>query len=247
MSTTPLKKMADLFGVAGLFLRLGATAFGGPAAQIALMEQEVVVQRGWISREEFLDLLGIVNLIPGPNSTEMAMFIGYRRAGWLGFLLGGVCFILPAMLIVSVMAWAYLNFGNLSQAQGLFYGVKPVIIAVMVQAIWNLGRAAIKTPLLAIVGAGAIVLDCFGVNPLLILLISGVFMLAVRAAEQPPKSCRGRPDTLAGSHIRIPAAFDGWHNGAVQRLAHVPVLSQGRCGDVWQRLCAAGVSAHRSG
>jgi chromate transporter len=199
MSTTPLKKMAGLLGVAGLFLRLGATAFGGPAVQITQMEQEVVVQRGWISRAEFLDLLGIVNLIPGPNSTEMAMFIGYRRAGWLGFMLGGVCFILPAMLIVSVMAWAYLNFGDLSQTQGLFYGVKPVIIAVMVQAIWNLGRAAIKTPLLAIVCAGAIVLDCFGVNLLLILLISGVFMVAVRAAEQPPKGAVAGLTPLLGA------------------------------------------------
>lgn len=179
--------MANLFGVAGLFLRLGATAFGGPTVHIAQMEQEVVIQRGWISRAEFFDLLDIVNLIPGPNSTEMAMFIGYRRAGWLGLLLGGVCFILPAALIVSVIGWAYLNYGDLSQTEGLFYGVKPVIIAVMVQAIWNLGRAAVKTPLLAIVGAGAIALDCFGVNLLLILLVSGVFMVAVRAAEQPPR------------------------------------------------------------
>ena len=144
MSSAPVKKMANVFGVAGLFLRLGATAFGGPATHIALMEQEVVVQRGWVSREEFLEMLGIVNLIPGSNSTEMAIFIGYRRAGWLGLLLGGICFILPAAFIVSVIAWAYVNFGKMSQTEGLFYGIKPVIIAVLVQAIWNLGRAAVK-------------------------------------------------------------------------------------------------------
>ena len=151
------------------------------------MEQEVVVQRGWISREEFLDLLGIVNLIPGPNSAEMAIFIGYRRAGWLGLLLGGVCFILPAALIVSVIGWAYVKFGKLSQAEGLLYGIKPVIIAVVVQAIWNLGRAAVKTPLLAVVGVGAAALSCFAVNPLLVLLIAGVFMLACPGQRRDPE------------------------------------------------------------
>jgi chromate transporter len=185
MSSTPLKRIADLFDVVGLFLRLGATAFGGPSAHIASMEQEVVVKRGWISRDEFLDLLGNVNLIPGPNSTEMAMFIGYRRAGWLGFLLGGVCFILPASIIVSGIAWVYVNFGKLSQAEGLFYGIKPVIIAVLVQAMWNLCRAAVKTPLLGIVGAGAAALSCFAVNPFLSLLGAGAFMLVFRAATQP--------------------------------------------------------------
>jgi chromate transporter len=185
MSSAPFQKMANLFGVVGLFLRLGATAFGGPAAHIASMEQEVVVRRGWISRDEFFDLLGNVNLIPGPNSTEMAMFIGYRRAGWLGFLLGGVCFILPASLIVSGIAWVYINFGKMSQAEGLFYGIEPVIIAVLVQAMWNLIRAAVKTPLLGIVGAGAVVLSGFAVNPFLILLGTGAFMLVFRAATQP--------------------------------------------------------------
>ena len=143
MSSTPLRKLASLFDVAGLFLYLGATAFGGPAEHVALMEQEVVVRRGWFSRAEFLDMMGIVNLIPGPNN-KMAMFIGYRRAGWPGFLPGGVCFILPASIIVSVIAWFYVNFGKMSQAEGLFYGIKPVVIAVMVQAIWNLSRGGTR-------------------------------------------------------------------------------------------------------
>jgi chromate transporter len=185
MSTEPLRTIGNLFGVVGLFLRLGATAFGGPMEHNNSMEKEVVVKRGWISRDEFFELLGNVNLIPGPNSTEMAMFIGYRRAGWLGFLLGGVCFILPASIIVSGIAWVYINFGKMSQAEGLFYGIKPVIIAVLVQAMWNLGRAAVKTPLLGIVGAGAAALSCFAVNPFLILLGAGAFMLIFRAATQP--------------------------------------------------------------
>ena len=185
MNSTFFRKIADLFGVAGLFLRLGSTAFGGPAAHIALMEQEIVVERGWISRAEFLDLLGIVNLIPGPNSTEMAIFIGYRRAGWLGLLVAGICLILPAALMVSVIAWGYVKFGKFPQAEGLFYGIKPVIIAVMVQAMWKLGWTAVKTRLLAVVGAGAVVLSCLGVNPLLVLLIPGLVMLVARAAFSP--------------------------------------------------------------
>ena len=139
MSSTPLRTIANLFDVAGLFLRLGATAFGGPVEHIALMEQEVVVQRGWISRAEYLDLLGIVNLIPGPNSAEMAILHRLSPRRLAGILAGGVCFILPAAFIVSVIAWAYVNFGKLSLAEGLFYGIKPVIIAVVVQAIWNSG------------------------------------------------------------------------------------------------------------
>lgn len=185
MNFAPRKKIASLFDVAGLFLRLGTTAFGGPAAHIALMEQEAVVRRGWLSREEFLDLLGVVNLIPGPSSTEMAIFLGYRRAGWMGLLLGGVCFILPAALIVSVIAWAYVKFGKLPPAEGLLYGIKPVIIAVVVQALWNLGRMAVKTRLLAVVGVVAAALSYCGVNPLLVLLVAGVLMTAAGAGSQP--------------------------------------------------------------
>jgi chromate transporter len=199
MSATPLRQAANLFELAGVFLRLGTTAFGGPAAHIALMEQEVVVRRGWLSRGEFLDLLGIVNLIPGPNSTEMAIFIGYRRAGWLGLLLAGVCFILPAALIVSLIACAYVKYGKLPPAEGLLYGVKPVIIAVMVQAMWNLGRAAVKTRLLAIVGAGAAGLSFMAVNPLWVLLISGVFMVAARAAAQPKGTVAGLTPLLGAT------------------------------------------------
>jgi chromate transporter len=185
MNSTPHRKIANLFDVAGLFLRLGFTAFGGPAAHTAMMEHEAVVRRGWLSREEFLDLLGVVNLIPGPSSTELAIFLGYRRAGWMGLLLGGVCFVLPAALIVSVIAWGYLKFGKMPESQGLLYGIKPVIIAVVAQALWKLGLTAVKTKLLAVVGVGAAALSYFGINPLLVLLITGVLMLAIRVGLRP--------------------------------------------------------------
>ena len=144
----PSRKKA-LLELAALFLKLGSTAFGGPAAHIAMMEQEVVRRRKWLSHEEFLDLLGATNLIPGPNSTEMAIHIGHRRAGWAGLLVGGVCFIVPAMLIVMCIAWGYVRFGELPAVEGILYGIKPMIIAIVLQALWKLGRSAVKTKVLA--------------------------------------------------------------------------------------------------
>ncbi len=166
--------------VAALFLRLGITAFGGPAAHIAMMENEVVRRRQWLAREEFLDLLGMANLIPGPSSTELAIFIGHRRAGWRGLLLGGVCFILPAALIVAAIAAAYGQFGHLPQVGALLYGIKPVVIAIVVQALWTLGRTAVKTPVLAVVGAAATIASICGLNPLLILFSAGTLLVFSR-------------------------------------------------------------------
>src|SRR6476646_62511 len=131
--------------IAALFLKLGTTAFGGPAAHIAMMENEVVRRRQWLTHEEFLDYLGATNLIPGPNSTELAIHIGRDRAGWPGLLVAGACFILPATLIVAAIAWAYVRFGTLPAATGILYGVKPVVIAVVAQALLGLGRAALTT------------------------------------------------------------------------------------------------------
>jgi chromate transporter len=163
-----------LLELARLFLKLGTIAFGGPAAHIAMMEDEVVRRRHWLTREEFLDYLGATNLIPGPNSTELAIHIGRARAGWRGLLVAGVCFILPASLVVAAIAWAYVRFGSLPAATGLLYGVKPVVIAVVVQALWNLGRTALKTRALVVLGTGAVVATAVGVNELLILLAGGV-------------------------------------------------------------------------
>ncbi len=164
-------RLAEL---AKLYLKLGTIGFGGPAATIAMMEDEVVHRRHWITHKEFLDLLGATNLIPGPNSTELAIHIGRRRAGWLGLLVAGSCFILPAAIIVGVLSWAYVRYGRLPQAEGFLYAVKPVVLAIVLQAVWRLGRTALKTRLLATTGIIAGTLSFFGVNELLILLGAGL-------------------------------------------------------------------------
>lgn len=164
---------ASLGEVALLFLRLGTTAFGGPAAHIAMMEDEAVRRRRWLTRDEFLDLLGAANLIPGPNSTELALHIGRRQAGWPGLIAAGVCFILPAFLMVMIFAWVYVRFGTLPQAAGILYGVKPVIVAIVAQALWGLGRAALKTKFLVFVALAAVVLTVLGVNELAVLFGAG--------------------------------------------------------------------------
>jgi chromate transporter len=162
-----------------LFLRLGFIGFGGPAAHIAMMEDEVVRRRQWLSREKFLDLIGATNLIPGPNSTEMAIHIGHQRAGFPGLVVAGVCFIFPAMLIVLGCAWFYVRFGQLPEAQGILYGIKPVIIAIVLQALWKLGRSAVKTKWLAVIGLVATVLTFVGLNELIVLFSGGVVLAAI--------------------------------------------------------------------
>ncbi|HEY0765868.1 MAG TPA: chromate efflux transporter [Pyrinomonadaceae bacterium] len=166
----------SLFELALLFLRLGTTAFGGPAAHIALMEDEVVRRREWMTHQEFLDLLGATNLIPGPNSTEMAIHIGHRRAGWKGLLVAGTCFILPAVLIVTAVAWAYVRYGSVPHVTGILYGIKPVIIAIVLQALWSLGKTSIKTKFLAAIAVGALILTILGTHELLVLLGAGLLV-----------------------------------------------------------------------
>lgn len=172
-SMTAITGEAPLRELALLFLKLGTVAFGGPAAHIAMMEDEVVRRRGWLSQEEFLDMLGVTNLIPGPNSTEMAIHIGWHRARWAGLIVAGLCFILPAVLIVTAFAWAYVRYGTRPEAAALFYGVKPVIIAVVLQALVRLGRTAAKTRALAVLGVAGAILNLSGVNELLVLFGSG--------------------------------------------------------------------------
>ena len=160
--------------LARLFLKLGTIAFGGPAAHIAMMEDEVVRRRQWLTREQFLDYLGATNLIPGPNSTELAIHIGHARAGWPGLLVAGACFILPAVFLVGAIAWAYVRYGALPEAQGILYGVKPVVIAVVVQALGRLARPAAKTVWLTLLGLAAVVLAATGVHELVVLFGVGV-------------------------------------------------------------------------
>jgi chromate transporter len=175
MSAVKSRPLGSVYEVAPLFLKLGTIAFGGPAAHIAMMQDEVVRRRQWMTHAEFLDLLGATNLIPGPNSTEMAIYIGHRRAGWPGLLVAGTCFIVPAMILVLVCSWAYVRFGKVPQVGGFLYGVKPVIIAVVFQALWGLGKSAVKNKLLGVVGAVAFVLACLGLNELLLLGAAGIF------------------------------------------------------------------------
>lgn len=166
--------------LASVFLRLGVLAFGGPAAHIAMMDEEVVERRRWFSREDLLDLIGVTNLIPGPNSTELAIHIGYARAGWRGLLIAGSCFILPAMGIVWTLAIFYQRFQTIPQLQWLLYGLKPVIIAIVLQAVWGLGKKALKDFPTAIAGILAIIAYLSGFNEVLLLLLLGTAVMLIK-------------------------------------------------------------------
>ncbi|MEP7001413.1 MAG: chromate efflux transporter [bacterium] len=185
--------------VARVFLKLGVTAFGGPAAHVAMMEEEVVRRRAWLSREEFVDFVGATNLIPGPNSTELAIHIGFVRAGWPGLLVAGACFILPAAIIVGILAAAYVRFGALPEATRLLYGVKPVVIAVVLQALWRLGRTAVKSLRLAAIGVASVIAVAFGISELIVLAIAG----AVAAIAATPKAGDegGRAPVMVGGLV----------------------------------------------
>lgn len=160
-----------------LFLRLGLTAFGGPAAHLGLMQREAVERRGWMSRERFLDLVGACNLLPGPGSTQVAMALGYSRGGWIGLIVAGCCFILPASLATLALAWAYVRYSSLPQAQGLLYGAKPVMVAIIFQAVWNLGRMAFRRWSLAVAGVVCFAAALAGAPPIAVLLGSGALVL----------------------------------------------------------------------
>lgn len=165
---------ASLFELSRLFLKLGTIAFGGPPAHIAMMEDEVVSRHRWLTREQFLDFLGAANLIPGPTSTEMAINVGRVLAGWPGLMVAGISFILPSAIFVTILAWAYVRFGSLPQVAGVLYGVKPVVIALIVQAVIKLGRSAVKSSWLAVVGGLAVLAFALGVDELAVLATGGV-------------------------------------------------------------------------
>ncbi|MBN3910588.1 MAG: chromate efflux transporter [Nostoc sp. NMS1] len=161
--------------LAKLFFKLGVIGFGGPVAHIAMIEDEVVKRRQWLTREHFLDLLGATNLIPGPNSTEMAIHIGYIYAGWLGLIVSGVCFILPAVLITGGFAWVYVAYGTLPQVAPLLYGIKPAVLAIIINALWGLAKKAVKTrQLLVIALAVALLTLLFKLNEVIALLVGGL-------------------------------------------------------------------------
>jgi chromate transporter len=180
----PASQPDSLAEVARVALKLGLTAFGGPAAHIAMLREETVVRRKWLTDAYFLDLVGATNLIPGPNSTEMVIHVGYLRAGWRGLLLAGTLFILPAATIVLALAWAYAQFGSTPAGEALLYGIKPVVIAVVAQALWGLGRTALRGPLLFGVGASAAALYLLGFNELIILFGGALLVLIVRTVRR---------------------------------------------------------------
>ncbi|MDZ7951963.1 chromate efflux transporter [Nostoc sp. DedQUE09] len=175
--------------LANLFFKLGVIGFGGPVAHIAMIEDEVVKRRQWLTREHFLDLLGATNLIPGPNSTEMAIHIGYIYAGWLGLIVSGVCFVLPAVLITGGFAWVYVAYGTLPQIAPLLYGIKPAVLAIIINALWGLAKKAVKTrQLLVIAFAVALLTLLLKLNEVIALLIGGLLgMVWLHSGEKNDK------------------------------------------------------------
>jgi len=174
----------QLAEVAAVFLKLGTIAFGGPAAHIAMMNEEIVQKRKWVDQDTFLDLLGAANLIPGPNSTELAIHLGYRRAGRAGLIVAGVCFILPAMLIVLGMAILYHRYGQLPQISALLYGVKPVIIAIVLQALWGLTRTAVKNRVTAAAGLLTLGGAALGAQEILLLVLAGALVMLIQNRQK---------------------------------------------------------------
>jgi len=178
-----MEKRGTLREIAREFLRLGFVAYGGPAAHIAMMEERFVRQRAWVTRERFVDLVGAVNLLPGPSSTELAIYLGEIRAGVAGLIVAGACFILPAAVLVVGLAWAYVRFGAVPQMTGLLFGIKPVVVALIAQAIWNLGRTALKSAALAILAVCVVALAAWGVHALLLLIGAGILWMIMGAGR----------------------------------------------------------------
>jgi chromate transporter len=191
-----IQRATTLSELALLFLRLGATAFGGPAAHVAMMQDEVVRRRAWLSDEQFLDLVGATNLIPGPNSTELAIHIGWARRRWAGLVVAGVAFIVPAMVLTGALGWVYVRYGSVPEAGWLLYGVKPVILGVIAQAIAALAPKAARTIPLRVLAVLAVVLAAIGVNELAVLFgIGGTAVVAARIAK-PRGPSAGSSDQL---------------------------------------------------
>lgn len=170
--------------VAKQFLRLGFIAYGGPAAHVAMMEEEFVRRRGWLTRERFLDLLGAASLLPGPSSTELAIYLGEVRAGLAGLFVGGACFILPSAFFVAALAWAYLKFGAVPQVAGLLFGIKPVVVTLLAQAVWNLGKTAVRTMPLAALALMTVLLAMLGVHAVWLLIGAGLLWVAFKEGKR---------------------------------------------------------------
>jgi chromate transporter len=220
-----------LHEIAWVFLKLGTIGFGGPAAHIALMEDEVVRRRGWLAREEFLDLLAATNMIPGPNSTEMAIHVGLRRGGAPGLLIAGFCFILPAALIVTGMAWSYVRYGSYPVAESALFAIKPVVAVIVIHAVWSFGRTAIRSRGLAMLAAAALLATVLGAHELVVIGAAGV--LAALAPGTDPKDRAAGLAALPPPGAAMPASTaGGWSTialaaAAAPAAAAVPVTLSG--------------------
>ena len=197
MGETAEIREASLTEIAVVFLKLGTIAFGGPAAHLAMMEEEFVRRRQWMTRAEFLDRLATANLIPGPSSTEVAIFVGQLKGGWRGLVVAGCCFIIPAAVIVSLIAWTYVRFGSLPKVEGMLAAIKPAVVAIVIQALGKLVRTALPTALLAVVAALAAALSFVGVSPVLVLVFAGVLSAASSVMK----------NRLLGTSIGLPGFF----------------------------------------
>jgi len=182
---TPTRQ-PSLAEIALVFLKFGTVAFGGPAAHIAMMEEQFVRRRQWITEAEFLDRLAAANLIPGPSSTEMTIFIGQLKRGWRGLIVAGSCFLLPAAIMVSLIAWAYVRYGALPQVAGMLYAIKPVVVAIVIQALWKLSKTGVRTIFLAAIAGLAVVLNLVGLSPIVVLLIAGTVSAAALWLKRRP-------------------------------------------------------------
>jgi len=180
-----MPKTNTLKEIAGVFFKLGSIAFGGPAAHIAMMDDEIVKKRQWLSQQHFLDLIGATNLIPGPNSTEMTMHCGYERGGWKGMLVAGISFIFPAVVITMLFAWMYAEYGKLPEVAPFIYGIKPAVIAIIISAVYRLGKKALKTTTLGILGAITLTACVFGFNEIIALFSCGFLGLMVFFIKKP--------------------------------------------------------------
>lgn len=184
-------KAKNLKEVASLFFKLGSIAFGGPAAHIAMMEDEVVKKRKWMTHQHFLDLVGATNLIPGPNSTEMTMHCGHERAGWKGLIVAGSCFVFPAVVITMVFAWLYQQYGQLPKVEPFIYGIKPAVIAIILGAVYRLGKKALKNVTLGILGVLTLIVSLLGVHEILALFACGVLGLVLHFVQSAKNTVYG--------------------------------------------------------
>jgi chromate transporter len=216
------RKRSSLVELAILFFKLGITAFGGPAAHIAMMEEEVVKRRKWITRDHFLDLVGATNLIPGPNSTEMAIHIGYVRAGLSGLIVSGLSFILPAVIITGALAWVYVKFGTLPQASNFLFGIKPVVISIILLAVMRLGKTAAKNTMLTVIGIGVAAASLLGLNEVLSLLCGGIIGIAVYMLKG--KTHKDTIGSLIPISIQLPELLSTGRSKSVASISAVGIV-----------------------